>query len=51
MARQDGAGGRLAGPDHARSFTIETDEPAPLGGTDKAIEPMELLLAAVGTCL
>lgn len=35
----------------ARTFTIETDEPAPLGGTDKAIDPMELLLAAVGTCL
>lgn len=35
----------------ARSFTIETDEPAPLGGTDRAIDPMELLLAAVGTCL
>jgi putative redox protein len=35
----------------ARSFTIDTDEPAPLGGTDKAIDPMELLLAAVGTCL
>ena len=35
----------------ARSFTLETDEPAPLGGTDKAIDPMELLLAAVGTCL
>src|SRR5436309_7081679 len=35
----------------ARSFTIDTDEPTPLGGTDKAIDPMELLLAAVGTCL
>ena len=35
----------------ARSFSIETDEPTPLGGTDKAIDPMELLLAAVGTCL
>jgi putative redox protein len=35
----------------ARSFSLETDEPAPLGGTDKAIDPMELLLAAVGTCL
>lgn len=35
----------------ARSFTIETDEPAPLGGTDKAVDPMELLLAALGTCL
>ena len=35
----------------ARSFAIETDEPTPLGGTDKAIDPMELLLAAVGSCL
>ncbi|MGH9040111.1 MAG: OsmC family protein [Acidimicrobiia bacterium] len=35
----------------ARSFSLETDEPTPLGGTDKAIDPMELLLAAVGSCL
>jgi uncharacterized OsmC-like protein len=35
----------------ARSFTVETDEPAPLGGTDSAIDPMELLLASLGTCL
>ena len=35
----------------ARSFEIETDEPAPLGGTDQAVDPMELLLASVGTCL
>lgn len=35
----------------ARSFTIETDEPSPLGGTDRAVDPMELLLASVGTCL
>ena len=35
----------------ARSFTIETDEPSPLGGTDQAVGPMELLLASVGTCL
>lgn len=35
----------------ARSFAIETDEPAPLGGSDKAIDPMELLLAAIGTCV
>lgn len=35
----------------ARSFTIETDEPSPLGGTDQAVDPMELLLASVGTCL
>jgi uncharacterized OsmC-like protein len=35
----------------ARSFTIETDEPAPLGGQDRHIDPMELLLASLGTCL
>ncbi|MFV2063524.1 MAG: OsmC family protein [Chloroflexota bacterium] len=35
----------------ARSFSIETDEPAPLGGTDQAVDPMELLLASIGTCL
>jgi uncharacterized OsmC-like protein len=35
----------------ARSFTVETDEPAALGGKDQKIDPMELLLAAVGTCL
>lgn len=44
---QDGARARTT----ARSFQIETDEPAPLGGTDAAVDPMELLLAAVGTCL
>ncbi len=35
----------------ARSFVIDTDEPAPLGGTDQAIDPMELLLGALGSCL
>lgn len=43
----DGARGRTT----ARSFTIETDEPTPLGGSDVAVDPMELLLAAVGTCI
>lgn len=44
---EDGARARTT----ARSFTIETDEPSPLGGTDEAVDPMELLLASVGTCL
>lgn len=44
---EDGARARTT----ARSFVLETDEPTPLGGTDVAIDPMELLLAAVGTCL
>jgi uncharacterized OsmC-like protein len=44
---QDGARAHTT----ARSFEIETDEPAPLGGTDAAVDPMELVLAAVGTCL
>lgn len=35
----------------ARTFTIKTDEPAPLGGKDAAIDPMELLLASLGSCL
>lgn len=44
---EDGARSRTI----ARSFTIDTDEPAPLGGTDRAIDPMELILASLGTCL
>jgi uncharacterized OsmC-like protein len=44
---EDGARARTT----ARSFAIETDEPVPLGGTDAAVDPMELVLAAVGTCL
>lgn len=43
----DGARARTV----ARSFAIETDEPSPLGGTDRAVDPMELLLASLGTCL
>lgn len=35
----------------ARSFLLRTDEPAPLGGRDEHIDPMELLLASLGTCL
>lgn len=44
---EDGARARTT----ARTFSLETDEPTPLGGTDQNIDPMELLLAAVGTCL
>lgn len=35
----------------ARRFSIATDEPLALGGTDAAMDPMELLLAAMGSCL
>jgi uncharacterized OsmC-like protein len=35
----------------ARSFKIKTDEPTPLGGGDTAIDPMELILGALGSCL
>lgn len=35
----------------ARSFEITTDEPKPLGGGDTAVDPMELLLASLGSCL
>lgn len=44
---EDGARARTT----ARSFVLQTDEPTPLGGTDEAIDPMELVLAAIGTCL
>lgn len=35
----------------ARNFSIVTDEPHPLGGTDSAPDPVELLLTAASTCL
>jgi uncharacterized OsmC-like protein len=35
----------------ARSFVVHSDEPAALGGGDTALDPMELVLAAVGTCV
>lgn len=33
-----------------RQFTFEVDEPESLGGTDTAPNPVELVLAALGTC-
>ena len=35
----------------ARSFVVHSDEPTALGGGDTALDPMELVLAAVGTCV
>lgn len=34
----------------ARQFTFAVDEPAALGGTDIAPNPVEFLLASLGTC-
>ena len=34
-----------------RDFTIESDEPASLGGTDSAPNPVEQVAAALGNCL
>ena len=39
------------GVTRARSFELRTDEPEALGGRDSAIDPMELLLGALGSCL
>ncbi len=33
-----------------RQFSFEVDEPGLLGGTDTASNPVELILAALGTC-
>ena len=35
----------------ARSFEIKTDEPEPLGGKDSGIDPIELLLSSVASCV
>ncbi len=35
----------------ARSFEIKTDEPEPLGGKDSGIDPIELLLGSVASCV
>lgn len=35
----------------ARNFELATDEPEALGGGDSAIDPVELLLASLATCV
>lgn len=35
----------------ARNFKVHMDEPEQLGGTDKAMNPVEMLLSALGGCL
>ena len=34
-----------------RGFTVAVDEPKELGGTDKAMNPVELLLSSLGGCM
>jgi len=34
-----------------RDFTIRMDEPKSLGGTDTGMNPVEALLAALGSCM
>ncbi|TCS84182.1 OsmC family protein [Tepidibacillus fermentans] len=36
---------------NARGFTVQMDEPEQLGGTNKAMNPVEMLLSALGGCL
>ena len=35
----------------ARNFKVSMDEPKELGGTDKAMNPVEMLLASLGGCM
>lgn len=36
---------------HVRNFSVRMDEPVSLGGTDTGMNPVEALLAALGSCL
>lgn len=36
---------------HVRDFSVRMDEPVSLGGTDTGMNPVEALLAALGSCL
>lgn len=46
IRREDGFRHRVT----TRGHTFAVDEPVPLGGTDSAASPLELLAAAVGSC-
>ncbi|WP_339062816.1 OsmC family protein [Tepidibacillus marianensis] len=35
----------------ARGFKVSMDEPEPLGGSNKAMNPVEMLLSALGGCI
>jgi len=35
---------------HVRDFKLTADEPTDLGGTDKGMNPVEMLLCALGSC-
>lgn len=43
--------GRMRTESQVRSFTVVSDEPEPVGGTDTAPTPMELIAGAVNGCL
>jgi uncharacterized OsmC-like protein len=49
-ARVDWKGGLVAEGD-ARGFRVRVDEPKSLGGTDTAMNPVEMLLCSLGGCM
>ncbi len=50
QAKSQGVPGTLVVENQVRSFKVIMDEPPELGGTDTGVNPVEALLAALGSC-
>jgi uncharacterized OsmC-like protein len=50
-ARTDWSGQGVYVESRARKFRVAMDEPESLGGTDRAMNPVELLLSSLGGCI
>jgi organic hydroperoxide reductase OsmC/OhrA len=50
-SRSEVEGFRIGGADVPRRFTVDIDEPAELGGSNRFANPQEYLLAALNACM